>query len=174
MKKTGAAIKWTGVLGILGTAVLLYYFVVSVPPPSDDRPRPAPDFTLPDLNSKPVALSSLRGQVVLLDFWATWCEPCLEELPDLIRFHEAHKDKGFTMLGLAMDSEGASLVAPFARQNGIPYPILLSRGDLPEGYAIPGIPTAYLIDKHGTIVRRYLGPKSYEELERDVADLLAR
>ncbi len=166
-------------LGVLGLASVLYWFV-SLPPGDWDtggkraKPAAAPDFALPDVDGRRVALSSFRGKIVLLDFWATWCEPCLEELPDLMRFHEAHKDKGFTVVGVAMDAEGASIIGPFARQNNIPYPILIANGDLPSGYPVPGFPSAFLIDKDGMIVRRYLGPKSYEELERDVSQLTAQ
>ena len=171
--KRAKAKKWLGPL--LAAAVLgaIYYFAAPSLGPSTPQgaPKPAADFTLPDPSGRPVTLSSFRGQVVLLDFWATWCEPCLEELPDLVRFHEAHKKDGFTMLGVAMDAEGAAVIAPFVRQNKIPYPIVISGGDLPEGYSIPGFPAAFLIDRKGDIVRRYLGPKSYEELERDLAQL---
>ena len=169
---------WQGVLwalaGLLGVVALLYTAGgvrrSSAPLPGKGD-QTAADFTLPDVDGKRVALSSLRGKVVLLDFWATWCEPCLEELPDLIRFHEAHKGQDFTMVGVAMDAEGAAVVAPFVRQNKIPYPILISNGDLPEGYAIPGFPAAFMIDRQGKIARRYLGPKGYDELERDLAEL---
>lgn len=171
-KPASGGVKWAAVLGILGLTAALYYFVASPPPPRAEKAA-APDFTLPDVEGHRVSLSSLRGRVVLLDFWATWCEPCLEELPDLSRFHEAYKNKGFTIVGVSMDAEGVGVVGPFTRQNKIPYPILIANGDLPAGYAIPGFPAAFLIDKEGMIVRRYLGPKSYEELERDVGELIS-
>jgi len=166
---------WIGAAALAGVAFLLFWFLArpSMRGPAGSADL-APDFTLPDVNGNKVSLSSFRGKVVLLDFWATWCEPCLEELPDLVRFHEAHKDKGFTIVGVAMDAEGISVVGPFVRQNKLPYPILVSNGDLPEGYPIPGFPSAFLIDKNGKIARRYLGPKAYDELERDVAELQAR
>lgn len=163
----------TAVAAVLGVAALLFYFV-SRPAGSGSKPghRPvAPDFTMPDLGGKPRKLSDFRGKIVLLDFWATWCEPCQEEIPDLVRFHDAHKDQGFTLVGVAMDAEGAPVVGPFVRENKIPYPILISGGDLPAGYNVIGFPSAFLIDREGRIARRYLGSKSYEELERDVAEL---
>lgn len=171
MSQTSSAKKWAGVLGVLGVGCLLYLLLARAPGTKTVERHQAPDFTLPDVEGRRVALSSLRGKIVLLDFWATWCEPCLEELPDLMRFHEAHKEKGFTIVGVAMDAEGVGIVGPFARQNKMPYPVLVANGDLPDGYSIPGFPSAFLIDRNGMIVRRYLGPKSYDELERDVADL---
>jgi thiol-disulfide isomerase/thioredoxin len=177
IKGTRFGAKLSTALAFVGIAALLFYFLSRAG--SSGRggaggPRPlAADFSMPDVNGTTRALSSYRGQIVLLDFWATWCEPCLEELPDLIRFQEAHKAQGFTIVGVAMDAEGVGVVGPFVRQNKIPYPILISNGDLPAGYSIIGFPAAFLIDKNGAIVRRYLGSKSYEELERDVAELSA-
>lgn len=163
------------VLAVCGLGALLFYGLSA---PSGGKGgakerKPAPEITLPDVNGRPRTLSEFRGKVVLLDFWATWCEPCLEEIPDLIRFHDAHKDQGFTIVGVAMDAEGVSVVGPFVRQNKMPYPILISGGDLPPGYNVLGFPSAFLIDKDGKIARTYLGPKSYEELERDVSELAA-
>jgi thiol-disulfide isomerase/thioredoxin len=161
------------VLGLCAAGALLFYALSG---PAGGKPgakerKPAPEISLPDVNGRTRTLSEFRGKIVLLDFWATWCEPCLEEIPDLIRFHDAHKDQNFTIVGVAMDAEGVSVVGPFVRQNKMPYPILISGGDLPAGYNVLGFPSAFLIDKDGNIARTYLGPKSYEELERDVSEL---
>jgi thiol-disulfide isomerase/thioredoxin len=166
--------KLAAAAGVFGLVLALFHFVSG--PRSSNGPREraaAPALSFPDVNGRRRSLEEFRGQIVLVDFWATWCEPCLEELPDLIRFHDAHKDQGFTILGVAEDAEGVSVVGPFARQNKIPYPILVAGGDLPSGWTVPGFPSAFLIDKDGKIARRYLGPKSYEELERDVSELAA-
>lgn len=133
----------------------------------------APNFALPDVQERRVRLSDFRGKVVLLDFWATWCGPCLEELPDLKALHEKYKDKGFTIVGLSMDEESAKAIKPFVKENEIPYPILISGGAPPEGYSVFGLPTAYLIDSKGKIVKNYIGYKYPAELEKDVSSLLA-
>ena len=174
MRRSPKKATWLSAAAVAGVAALLFWFLARPSTKTASSAQQAPEITLPDVNGKRVSLSSFRGKVVLLDFWATWCEPCLEELPDLVRFQEAHKDKGFTLVGVAMDAEGVSVVGPFVRQNKIPYPILISNGDLPDGYPIPGFPSAFLIDRDGKIVRRYLGPKAYDELERDVAELQGR
>lgn len=172
MRKPDKKLAW---IAVAAAAAIGGAFLIG---PKEGKPlkaaQAAPELSLPDIEGRMTKLSSFKGKVVLLDFWATWCEPCLEELPDLVRLHESRKDSGFTMLGVAMDAEGVAVVRPFVRQNKIPYPIVVSGGDLPPGYPIPGFPTAFLIDKNGVIVRRYLGPKAYDELERDVAEALAR
>lgn len=133
--------------------------------------KPAADFSLPDLQGKPVSLADYKGQVVLLDFWATWCGPCLEELPDLKRLYENYKSRGFALLAVSMDEEPGD-VSPFVKENGVTYPVLLSSGETPEGYRFPGIPAAFLISPEGRIVQRYLGQQSYGELAADVEKLL--
>jgi thiol-disulfide isomerase/thioredoxin len=168
---------WASPMKLLAGAFVLVAVYWLATPPARRANVPlaqAPEFTFPDVDGKPTSLSAFRGKVVLLDFWATWCEPCLEELPDLMRLHDAHKSQGFTVVGMAMDAEGASVVRPFARQNKMPYPIMITEGELPSGYPVPGFPTAFLIDREGRVVRRYIGPKGYDELERDLAELLPR
>jgi peroxiredoxin len=167
--------SWKTVLGASVAAVLLYFAAMSGRGVRQDvNLQPAPDFSLPDVHGRPLSLSSFRGQVVLLDFWATWCEPCQEELPDLKSLHLRHKDRGFTVLGVSMDALGAKAVAPFLKEKDVPYPVVLTEGEPPSGYPVIGLPTAFLIDRKGLIVRRYLGPQSYEDLARDVEELAGR
>jgi thiol-disulfide isomerase/thioredoxin len=128
----------------------------------------APNFTYPGLAAKPVSLSDFKGQLVLLDFWATWCDPCKEEVPDLIRLHQSYQARGFSVLGVATDSNGASSVAPFAHDYQITYPLALSEGDIPKGYLVPGFPVAYLIARDGQIIKRYIGQTSYDEFVADI------
>lgn len=168
-----ARLSWKSLAAATGVAVALYWLIASVPGSRRvEQPKLAPELALPDLSGKTRRLSELRGKVVLLDFWATWCEPCLEELPELIRLHANLKDRGFTMLGVSVDAEGRETVEPFARDNAIPYPLLLSHGAVPRGFPVPGFPTAFLIDREGWIVRRYLGPKSYNQVAEDVEEYL--
>lgn len=171
-RKASAAVKTA--LALLGLGTVLFFLVSRPAGRKESGLRPAAPLELESLSGKPVSLESFRGKVVLLDFWATWCEPCLEELPDLVNLHRKYADKGFALVGVSMDAEGRRVVEPFVKRHAIPYPILLAHGDAPRGWLLPGLPTAYLISRDQKIVRRYLGPKSYDELVRDVEELLGR
>lgn len=158
------------ILGLAALAAVLYAFI----PPSTWRaqssaPIEAPNFTLTDISGRRVSLSQYRGRVVFIDFWATWCGPCQEEIPDLITVYNRFKGQGFVILGVAMDSLGAAAVVPFVKQAHIPYPILLANGgEPPAGYPVPGFPTGFLIDAKGRMLARYLGPQPADELSQDV------
>ena len=134
----------------------------------------ARDFALPDLNGKKVRLSDFRNKVVLVDFWATWCVPCRNELPDLKTLYKNRKDQGFAILGVSLDDGGQATVSKFVKDNEVPYPIVLAGGteQVPEGYEIEGLPMAYLIDGQGIIRKRYAGQIDPKELEQDVSQLL--
>ena len=159
-------------LGLLAITGILYWFAagrfVAVNPP---EPAPAAAFSLEDTEGKTVSLSDFKGQVLLIDFWATWCAPCLAEIPDLIKLHTRFKDQGFALIGIAVDDDKESVTA-FAKERNVPYPLLLEGDEPIKGYRIPGVPTAYLIDRSGIVVGQYFGPKSYDTLVRDVQKVL--
>ncbi len=159
----------------LAAALGIFYLVAKIPGLSpSSRPRPAPDFALPDLKGKRESLSSFKGKLILLDFWATWCEPCREEIPELKNLYAKYRDRGFVIVGVALDFDGKASVLPFARKAGIGYPVLLGEGLAPAGYSVSGIPTAYLIDRQGLIVHRYVGPQTFEDFAPDIEKYLAR
>ena len=114
-------------------------------------------FTLPDLSGNPVSLEALlkQNKAVLVNFWATWCPPCREEIPNLIKLHEQYKDKSFTVLGVEV-GESVNKVSGFAKKNGIRYPIVLDQDQsVAEKYKIVGIPTTLLIGPGGKILGEY-------------------
>jgi cytochrome c biogenesis protein CcmG/thiol:disulfide interchange protein DsbE len=134
----------------------------------------APAFALPDLRGETVRLEALRGKVVALNFWATWCGPCREEIPELARVYRAHQDRCFEMLGVAEESGSREEVADAARRFGINYPVLLDdQGAAGDAYRIPGYPRTYLIDHQGNIRRTFEGAVSRSELESALGPLLA-
>lgn len=169
--------RWRTLAGLPLVLTAAYLIGVFQGPHTEDfseSPRPAADLALPDLAGKTVRLSDFRGRVVLVDFWATWCAPCLEELPDLKALYGKHKDRGFSIVGISIDDEGKEVVAPFVKEHQVPYPILLAGLNPVEGFPVRGLPTAYLIDRSGFIVKKYFGFKFHEQMEKDIAAILAR
>lgn len=172
-----AAGRWRALAGVAAVLAGGYWLGVLWGPHTRDfseAPKAAVDFALPDLSGKTVRLSDFKGRVVLVDFWATWCAPCLEELPDLKALYAKHKDLGFEIVGISIDGGGRGVVAPFVQENDVPYPILLAGLKPVAGFPVRGLPTAYLIDRHGFIVKKYLGFKFPERLDQDVSALLSQ
>jgi thiol-disulfide isomerase/thioredoxin len=153
----------------------------------DDEPisgplGPAPNVTFKSLDGSEISLESLRGKVVLVNFWATWCEPCKIETPWMIEFQKKFGDKGFTILGVAMDDEGASVVGPFVAKEKfdvdgqslpIPYPVVLGNDDLGTKFGgIMGLPTSFIITRDGKIATRVVGVVSHSHLEKAIQHAL--
>ena len=136
--------------------------------------KPAPSFTLQDLDSKQVSLSDFKGKVVILDFWATWCPPCVVEIPHFIELYEQYKDKGFVMVGISVDREGTSVVKSFVQKYQVNYTILMADGQIQKAYGnIPAIPTTFVIDSAGNIQRMYVGYRDKAVFEADIKTLLS-
>ncbi|HUJ08494.1 MAG TPA: TlpA disulfide reductase family protein [Verrucomicrobiae bacterium] len=135
--------------------------------------KKAPDFALPDLAGKTVRLSHFKGKVVVLDFWATWCGPCRKEIPNFIQLQRQYADKGFTMLGIALDEEGAAVVKPFVQQFGINYPVVLGNSQVATAYGgIQAVPTAFLIGPDGRILKTFIGARGKSEFEQAIQSAL--
>ncbi|KKM09265.1 hypothetical protein SY88_19775 [Clostridiales bacterium PH28_bin88] len=115
--------------------------------------KPAPDFSLPSLTGERVSLSDFRGQVVILNFWATWCPPCKEEMPDLNRFYLEEKDKGVMLLAVnIMQRDTPEGIRSFMKDNGYDMPVLLDESQkVGATYRVAYIPTTYFIDREGII-----------------------
>ena len=141
--------------------------------PAKDR-RPAPDFSLKDADGKVVHLSDYKGKVVLLDFWATWCGPCRIEIPWFIEMQRQHKDRGFEVLGVAMDDEGWQVVKPFLADLGVNYRVVLGNDATSQMYGgVDALPTTFLIDKSGKIAAVHVGlDASKKDFEDGVEQLL--
>jgi len=135
-------------------------------------PKLAPDFSLPDLSGNTVTLSSYRGKVVLLDFWATWCEPCREETPHFVDFQNRYGSQGLQILGVSMD-DSPEPVRDFAQKFQINYPVVMGTAKTGELYGgILGLPVAYLIDREGRIRSRHIGATNPEVFEKEISALL--
>ncbi|MEJ7555241.1 MAG: TlpA disulfide reductase family protein [Aquificaceae bacterium] len=128
-----------------------------------------PDFTFKTLDGREFRLSELHGKVVLVNFWATWCPPCKEEMPIFEREYKRCKDKGFEILAVNMDSSESNL-QKFLKENNYSFPIVRPSEDLQKELKLMGFPTSYLLDREGKIYRIRLGV--YRELKEDLKKLL--
>ena len=126
------------------------------------------------MNGNDFSFESLRGKVILLNFWATWCGPCKIEVPWLVEFADQYRDQGLAVLGLSID-DTADKIQDFAEEYDVNYPMLigLDREDFQEAYGpIWGVPMTFFVDREGTICRTHAGIATREEFEKDIADLL--
>jgi cytochrome c-type biogenesis protein len=141
-----------------------------------------PDVTFEDLQGNKVPIASLKGKLVLVNFWATWCEPCRVEIPWMIGFQQKYGSQGFTLLGVAMDDEGKSVVVPYIQKtqfdvNGHPttmdYPIVLGTDDIATQFGgLIGLPTSVLISRDGKVVKRYVGLVNEKDLDKEIQSQL--
>ncbi len=135
-------------------------------------PAAAPDFTLQDLDGRKVHLADLRGKVVLVEFWATWCPPCRASIPGMEHLHRSFGGKGLVVLGVSMDDGGWDSVKAFAAAKGITYPVLRGDDDVASSYLVRSIPSLFLVNKDGMIAKQYLGEGNEDSIERDIRALL--
>lgn len=127
-----------------------------------ERGSVAPTFELEQLDGAPISLESRRGQVVLINFWATWCEPCKLEMPAMDRLYQAHRDAGFELLAISVGEE-AELVRTFRDELGFSFPVLLDPDRVAStAYQTYRFPESYLIDRDGVVVERYIGPREWD------------
>ncbi len=139
--------------------------------------RPAvervPDFTLTDLEGRKVRFSSFQNKVVLLNFWATWCPPCQDEIPSLKALYSQYKSKGVEVIGIALDDEGVGAVKPFVQMQKINYPIFIGdNGAIKALGGIRGIPTTFLISRDSRIIKKYVGEQRRSDFEVGIEKLI--
>jgi len=128
----------------------------------------APDFSLPDMTGQQLKLSDYRGKVVLLDFWATWCEPCREEVPHFVELQSKLGDRGLQIIGVSMD-DGPEPVRDFYRQFKINYPVVMGNAKIGELYGgVLGLPIAFVMGRDGRIYSKHIGATEISLLERAI------
>jgi cytochrome c biogenesis protein CcmG, thiol:disulfide interchange protein DsbE len=151
---------------VLGAVAFALWRGGSVPPPLE-RGRAAPPFELADLDgSRRLKLADLRGRVVLLNFWATWCKPCEDEMPAMQRLYRTLGGSGFELVAISVDTD-AEAVARFRDRLGLSFPILLDPGsEVSRAYQTTGYPESFLIDRAGNLASaRFVGPRAWDDPE---------
>jgi len=169
--------RWLGLI-VLATLLLSACGKSGSPGPGDGEVDPgplrngdlAPDFEVTNLNGDTVQLSALAGRVRLVDFWATWCAPCRNEIPMLNDLHRQYADSGLSIL--ALSDEEPEIVQEFVVETGMAYTNLVRASDVADRYGVLGLPTAFLVDREGHIVETFFGEKPRVALEKRIRTLL--
>lgn len=165
------AILWVALLAFIGSRM---WPQVAAAIGARSAGAHAPDFEVTTLDGQQVSLASLRGKVVLVNFWATWCPPCRIEMPGFQRVYEEKHDEGFTIVGISTDAIGSGAVADFARERGITYPVAMANAAVVRDFGgARTLPTSFLIDRRGRIRNEVKGIFASFTLEQAVDRLLA-
>jgi peroxiredoxin len=134
----------------------------------------APSFTALDLSGTEQTLAQFRGRVVLLDFWATWCPPCVASMPELERTYQSLSNRGFVVVGINQEPESPDRVRGFVSSRGLSFPVVLDPGGIRRDFGVHSFPTSFLVDREGTICEVYRGPVSPEKLSKAIEALLVK
>jgi peroxiredoxin len=127
---------------------------------------PAPDFTFPGLDGKNTSLSDYKGKVVLVNIWATWCPPCVDEMPSMQKLYNEFNGKNFEILAVSIDAAGVDDVDPFMKKHKLSFPALMDpKGTIKSMYGVTGIPESFIIDKQGVLAGKIIGPRDWATQE---------
>ena len=135
--------------------------------------KKAPNFSLKTNTGKTIELSKLKGKLVVVNFWATWCGPCRAEIPGFIDVYKMYKSKGLEIVGISLDQDGWNAINPFVKKMNINYPVVLGNDQIAQDYGnIEAIPTTFIINKEGHIVDRHIGYMDKESFEKMIKSYL--
>ena len=159
---------------LVAPLVLILAACSAGPPPPKPSLGSAPDFELKDLAGATVRFADTAGSVRLVNFWATWCAPCREEIPYFKEFETKYGPKGFKVVGIAMDDEGLTAVRPFVDELGMNYLVLLGNEEVGERFGgIVGYPTTFLVARDGTILKKWPGAVPRRVFEKEIEGALS-
>jgi peroxiredoxin len=142
--------------------------------PAGER-QAAPAFALQDSSGKTIGLKNYQGKVVLLDFWATWCTGCKQEIPWFSEFQQAYRSRGLAVIGVSLDDGGWQVLKPFLAEHHVPYTMLLGNDAMARQYGIETMPDTFLIDRQGKVAAAYIaGLVNRDDIEANIKALLAQ
>lgn len=159
----------------VSVAVAAVLMMIACQSGTSSTPKGPVNFTLQDLDGKNIRLSDFRGKVVVVDFWATWCKPCIAEVPNFSKLYRNFKDNdNFVMFAIANESGSADEIRESMEDIGIDYPVIVGNTETVRDFGVPGYPTTFVIGKDGTIVLRLIGsqPDLYETVAKEVTKQL--
>ncbi len=161
-------------LWALAAGALLFHLTPAAAPQPVADGQAAPSFSVSTLSGGKVDLARLRGHVVLVNFWATWCPPCRMEIPGLQAVYQEYRDRGFVVVGLSTDQGGKGAVQQFVRESGVTYPVAMATPGVMRLYGgIDMLPQSFLVDQHGKVVKMVTGAFGEGILRHDVQQLLS-
>jgi cytochrome c biogenesis protein CcmG/thiol:disulfide interchange protein DsbE len=164
-------------IAVIVVAIALCIFFYAWRTPHSQQPALsvgalAPGFSLPDFQGGHVDLSAYRGKLILLDFWATWCDPCRDEVPHFVELQEKYRDQGLQIIGISMD-DGPEPVREFFQKYKMNYPVAMGNAKIGEAYGgILGLPIAFLLGRDGRIYSKHIGATDVSVFEKEIVNLL--
>lgn len=165
--RTRRLIKLGGILIIAALAAILYFSLAAR--------KPAPDVTFNSINGEKVSMQSLRGKVVMVNFWATSCTTCVKEMPQMVETYNKYKDQGLDFVAVAMSYDPPNYVVNYAQTRKLPFKVAIdAQGDVAKSFDdVKLTPTTYVIDKEGNIIKRYVGEPDFAALHQLLEKALA-
>jgi len=156
---------------LIATVVLIACFLTGITYPQT-KPK-APNFRLRSINGGVIELAKLKGRIVVVNFWATWCGPCRAEIPGFLEIYKAYESKGLEIVGIALDQSGWDVVKPFVQKYKIRYPVVLGDRKVVYDYGgIQAIPTTFIVDREGNVVGGQRGLLPEKQLEKMLKEVL--
>jgi peroxiredoxin len=161
---------WAQIAVFLVVTLTILLFTLMKDNTTPDTVRPSgiaeglaiPDFTFPGIDGVSVSLSDFKGKVVLVNIWATWCKPCVDEMPSMEKLYQKFKDKNFMILAVSIDESGRDAVASFMRKLNLTFPALIdSKGTIKSLYGVTGVPESFIIDQNGILVKKIIGQANW-------------